>query len=72
MKKEWKVEVIESERGWGQKVDEVHWFTTEKKAKKFQDEINEPNRQNILNGGSTPDWYMFATDPEFCPTPKVK
>lgn len=36
-----KVNIIESERGWGQKIDEVKYFTTEKSAKDFCRTIQE-------------------------------
>jgi hypothetical protein len=50
-----KVEIIESERGWGQKVDEVKEFKTLKQAKAF---IKKYNAQN--NEETVPDWYMYA------------
>lgn len=56
--KKWKVLVIESERGWGQKVDSVHVFDTYEEALKFQTKFNEPN-----TAISAPDWYMVAEAP---------
>ena len=56
----WKVIIIESERGWGQRVDEVKEFKSYEEAKKFQIEFNKEN--NLL---SVPDWYMAARDPVF-------
>ena len=56
----WKVTIIESERGWGQRVDEVKEFKSYEAAKKFQIEFNKEN--NLL---SVPDWYMVARDPVF-------
>jgi hypothetical protein len=47
--------LIESERGWGQRVDEVKEFKTEKARDKF---IKEFNAQNTAS--SAPDWYMYA------------
>jgi hypothetical protein len=55
----YKVEMIESERGWGQKVDEVLWFKSEDKAKKYVEDYN--GKYN--NESSTPDWYIVATGP---------
>lgn len=52
------VTIIESERGWGQKVDEVKEFTSSDEAWRFVDEFNKPN-----NKAQTPDWYMKALDP---------
>lgn len=49
------VEIIESERGWGSRLDEIRRFTTEKEAKDF---IIEYNKRNNLP--EVPDWYMYA------------
>ncbi|MDD5149803.1 MAG: hypothetical protein PHC28_04895 [Flavobacterium sp.] len=51
-----KVYIIESERGWGQKIDEVKEFPDLETANKF---INEYNSKNDLD--YVPDWYMYAT-----------
>lgn len=50
-----KVFVIESERGWGQRVDEVKEFETRWEAVKWADEFNAQNTAT-----SVPDWYMYA------------
>jgi hypothetical protein len=50
-----KVNIIESERGWGQKVDEVCWFKTEEAADKF---VKEHNAQN--NKAEVPEIYWRA------------
>lgn len=50
-----KVEIIESERGWGQKVDEVKTFDTLEEAEKFIKKFNAVN-----NKPTVPDWYMYA------------
>jgi hypothetical protein len=47
--------IIESERGWGQKVDEVREFDTEKERDDFIKEFNSHNTET-----SAPDWYMKA------------
>jgi len=51
-----KVYIIESEAGWGQKVDEVKEFDTHEEAVEwataYNDEHNPP--------GPTPSWYMYA------------
>lgn len=49
--------IIESERGWGQRIDEVKKFKTKKARDKF---IKDFNSQNNLP--SAPDWYMYATE----------
>jgi hypothetical protein len=54
----WKVAIIESERGWGQRVDEVKEFKTYEEAKAFQIKFNAENIED-----SVPDWYMVASDP---------
>jgi hypothetical protein len=51
-----KVEIIESERGWGSKVDEVKYFDTKESAEAF---IAEYNKDEDLSG-EVPDWYMIA------------
>lgn len=51
-----KVVIIESERGWGSKVDEVKYFDTKESADTFIAEYNKD--ENF--GGPTPDWYMIA------------
>ena len=56
----WKVTIIESERGWGQKVDEVKEFNSYEDAKRFQMEFNKENTALVA-----PDWYMAAKDPVF-------
>lgn len=47
--------LIESERGWGQQVDEVKYFPTKAKAEAF---IRKYNRHN--NEAAVPEWYMYA------------
>lgn len=54
----WTVAIIESERGWGQKVDEVKEFKTFRKAEKFVTKFNAKNTEEKV-----PDWYMYAQDP---------
>ena len=50
-----KVEIIESEAGWGQKVDDVKEFDTHEKAAAFVEEFNSFNDKSEV-----PDWYMYA------------
>ena len=56
----WKVTIIESESGWGQKVDEAKEFTSYEDAKRFQIEFNKENTALVA-----PDWYMSAQNPVF-------
>jgi len=55
----WRVDIIESERGWGQKVDEVKFFDDETEANEFVEEYNSHNDKPYV-----PDWYMYARSPE--------
>ena len=54
--KKTKVLIIESEAGWGSRVDSEKEFDTKEEAikycKEYNDEYNPP--------GSTPEWYMYA------------
>ena len=54
----WKVGIIESERGWGQKVVEAKFFDNQKDAAAFVQEFNSANIEDHV-----PDWYMYATRP---------
>lgn len=54
------VDVIESERGWGQKLDERKEFNSYEEAATF---INDFNKDN--NESTVPDWYMYATPNNF-------
>ena len=50
-----KVNIIESERGWGSKIDEVKEFETLELAEAFCTEFNAQNTEP-----TAPDWYMRA------------
>lgn len=52
-----KVLIIESERGWGQKIDEVKEFATREEAEKFCREYNDKHNPPM---NRAPDWYMYA------------
>ncbi len=55
-----KVPVIESERGWGRKIDDYMVCLTLEDAHEFIKEFNSRNTET-----TTPDWYMQAEgDPE--------
>lgn len=55
----WKVQIVEYERGWGSKVDEIKHFDSEQSAKSFVRDYN--LRYNTSQ--TVPDWYMVA---EYC------
>lgn len=55
-KKKVKVLIIESERDWGQRVDEVKEFDTDKEADDYIKKYNKSNNKSVV-----PDWYMYAT-----------
>ena len=50
-----KIAIIESETGWGQRVDEIKEFNTEKEADNFIKKFNKSNNKKII-----PAWYMYA------------
>lgn len=50
-----KVALIEFERGWGSKIDEVREFSTREERDAFIVEFNSQNDKDIV-----PDWYMIA------------
>ena len=55
----WAVEIVESERGWGSKVDSVKYFDTYDSAAAY---VKEFNAANV--GDEVPDWYMVAQSPK--------
>ena len=61
-----KVYIIESERGWGQKVDEEKEFPSPQAAETFVREYNAKHNPPL---DIAPDWYMYARmegDDNFC------
>lgn len=52
-----KVYIIESERGWGSKIDEVKEFDTPELAATFVKDYNDKHNPP----GPVPDWYMVAS-----------
>ena len=50
------VEIVESESGWGQKVDHILEFKDEDLADQFCRKYNTKHNPP----GQTPSWYMFA------------
>lgn len=53
--KAYRVDIIESERGWGSKIDEILYFDNEE-AKQYVILYNEKYNPP----GPAPDWYMIT------------
>ena len=53
--KPFKVALLEFERGWGSKIDEIKGFDTKEEADTFIKEFNSYNTSETV-----PDWYMIA------------
>ena len=56
LKPTFRVNIIESEAGWGQKVDEIIYFDSEPEAKQYALDYNA--RYNTTK--KVPSWYMRA------------
>lgn len=54
------VDIIESERGWGSKLDETIYFDNEAEAKKYVEDYNAKYNPPPKSGEMAPDWYMIA------------
>jgi hypothetical protein len=54
------VELIESERGWGQRIDEEKEFDTYEDAVTYIKYFNKDNNKETV-----PDWYMYARPQNF-------
>lgn len=55
-----KVQIIESERGWGQRVDETKEFESYESAETYCREYNRKHNPPVASTVSAPDWYMYA------------
>lgn len=56
-----KVVIIESEAGWGSKVDEILEFPTREEAKEFVESYNRKHNPGMYERPvKVPDWYMMA------------
>lgn len=53
-----RVDIIESERGWSTKIDEQKFFDSADDAWAFVDDYNKGN-----TAPTAPDWYMQAQTP---------
>lgn len=56
----YRVDIIESERGWGQKVDEIVYFDNAEEAIEYANAYNEKFNPPLKAGEGVPDWYMVA------------
>lgn len=56
IKPAFRVDIVEYERGWGQKLDETLYFDNELEARDFATNYN--TKYNLP--GPVPDWYMVA------------
>jgi len=56
----WRVEIVESERGFGQKTDRIMYFrgNEKRKATQYVRSYNNKNTSTVV-----PDWYMRADGP---------
>lgn len=52
------INIIESELGWGQKIDERKHFDSYEEAVRFRDAYNAENNLPYV-----PAWYMYAEGP---------
>jgi hypothetical protein len=52
----YRVDIIESERGWGSKIDESLYFDNESEAKQYVVDYNRKYNSVAV----CPDWYMIA------------
>jgi hypothetical protein len=60
LKPTFQVDIIESERGWGSKVDETIYFDNQEEAVKYANDYNDKYNPPLKAGESVPDWYMYA------------
>lgn len=56
LKTAYRVDIIESERGWGSKIDETIYFDNEAEARKYAIDYN----LKYNTATEAPDWYMRA------------
>jgi len=57
-RKRWCVDIIESERGWGERLDETKTFSSKSASTRFVKKFNSFNTESEV-----PDWYMYAREP---------
>jgi len=56
---DWRIDIVESERGWGSKVDDSIYFTDRDEAIAWAADYN----KKYNPAGPVPDWYMVAEQP---------
>lgn len=56
----YKAYIVESERGFGSKVEDIREFDTEEERNSFIEEYNRKYNPGMYDGSSAPDWYMAA------------
>jgi hypothetical protein len=61
----YRVHIVESERGWGRKIEDTKYFDTAEEAEQFIKTYNAKNPP--LVNGRAPDWYMQAEGPYKAP-----
>lgn len=54
-----RVDILESERGWGSRIDESIFFDDATAAWEYVENYNKKHNPP----GPAPDWYMVALDP---------
>lgn len=59
----WRVDIIESEAGWGSKIDESKYYETEAEGKTFVKEYNDKYNPQLSPCEDTPSWYIIAQSP---------
>lgn len=55
----WSVQMFESERGWGGRIDDTHYFIDKVEADRFVHDYN----KTYNNHKVVPDWYIMAMSP---------
>ena len=56
----WAVVMLESERGWGSRVEDTVYFETKDEAEVFRKEYNEQHNNEPI----VPNWYIVALEPK--------
>ena len=59
----YRVNVIESERGWGQKIDDTLYFDSAEEAQQWVADFNQKMMPPLKPGEGVPDYYCRA---EYC------
>lgn len=52
----YRVDIVESERGWGSKIDETIYFDNQAEARQYAIDYN----KKYNTEQTTPSWYMYA------------